>query len=199
MAYITIVPEDEAGSDLRELYDRYRAPWGGVDTILKIHSLLPSTLTPHVDLYRTLMFGRGPLTRREREIVATVVSRSNQCRYCIHHHADALLRVSKDRALVDALRSGNEPAGLTDADHAMIRYAEELTLHPGQDHGVSVEALKLTGVSEEAILHITLVVGYFNFVNRIANGLGVELEHYWGPDGYSDPGLPMAHDDDPKK
>ncbi|MDH4071260.1 MAG: peroxidase-related enzyme [Ignavibacteria bacterium] len=195
MAYIEIIPEDEAGPDLRELYDRYRAPWGGVDTILKIHSLLPGTLKPHVDLYRTIMFGRGPLTRRQRELVATVVSRSNHCGYCVHHHADALLRVSKDRPLVDAVRAGNDPAGLTDAERLMIVYAEELTLHPGQSPGERVEELKRAGVSEETILHIALVVGYFNFVNRIANGLGVELEGYWRPDGYSDPELPMAHDD----
>jgi uncharacterized peroxidase-related enzyme len=194
MAFIEMIPEDTADKDLRLLYSGYRAPWGGVDNILKIHSLLPSTLKPHVDLYRQLMFGSGPLTRRHREMIAVVVSGVNGCTYCWHHHGDALLRVTKDRVLVDALRSDYRNAKLSPSDETMLSFAMSLTRDPGADHSSGVAALKDAGFSEQAILHVTLIVGYFNFVNRIAQGLGVELEAYWDSDGYSDPQKKMAHD-----
>jgi uncharacterized peroxidase-related enzyme len=189
-----MIQESEATGEVRDLYERYRAPWGGVDNILKIHSLLPSSLAPHVNLYRSVMFGRGPLTRRQREMIATVVSRVNGCPYCVHHHSDALFRLTNDRSLSSLLRSGGGYRGLPPEEVSMLEFAEVLTSDPASDHSRHVEKLKEHGFSEGSILLITLIVGYFNFVNRIANGLGVELEPYWGQDGFTDPEQPMAHD-----
>ncbi|MBI3587266.1 MAG: peroxidase-related enzyme [Ignavibacteriales bacterium] len=194
MAFIRMIPEEEARGPLKELYTSYRAPWGGVDNILKIHSLLPDTLKPHYDLYKSVMFGKGPLSRRQREMIAIVVSRSNNCTYCIHHHSDALLRVTKDRPLADALRAGDRSAPLSDVEHMMLEFAERLTKQPTKNFSFEVSRLKENGFTDDTILHITLIVGYFNFVNRIAIGLSVELESYWNKNGYSDPTKPMAHD-----
>lgn len=81
MAYIPYVPEDDADAQLRPLYDRYRAPWGGVDNILRIHSLDPRSMETHYELYRHLMFGPSPLSRAQREMIAVVVSTLNECFY----------------------------------------------------------------------------------------------------------------------
>jgi len=194
MAFIRVIQEDEAEGEVRDLYEQYRAPWGGVDNILKIHSLLPSTLKPHVDLYRAVMFGKGPLTRRQREMIATVVSQKNDCAYCVHHHSDALFRLTKDRSLAAQLRSDEKTLPLSPGESRMLEYAARLTSEPSVDHSPRVQQLKEHGFTEEAILQMTLIVGYFNFVNRIANGLGVELERYWGRDGFSDSETPMSHD-----
>lgn len=194
MAYIKMIKEETADGEVKSLYETYRAPWGGVDNILKIHSLLPHTFEPHVDLYRTFMFGKGPLPRRQREMIAAVVSKSNSCNYCLHHHTDALLRLTKDQAFTNSIRNNYHTATISSAERAMLRFSEQLTRNPSEDFSTIVDDLKRQGFSEEAILHITLIVGYFNFVNRIANGLGVELEPYWREDGYSDESMPMAHE-----
>jgi uncharacterized peroxidase-related enzyme len=194
MAYIDMIAEEKAEGELKSLYGTYRAPWGGVDNIFKIHSLLPHSLKPHVDLYRSVMFGKGPLTRRQREMIATVVSKANRCRYCIHHHSDVLYRLTKDKALADGTRTDYKTVALSDDDRLMLEFAGQLTTQPGADHSLTVHKLKELGLTDEALLHITLVIAYFNFVNRIALGLGVELEGYWGVDGYSDSAKPMAHD-----
>lgn len=194
MAHINMIGVDEADGALKELYDNYRAPWGGVDNILRIHGLMPVTLEPHMMLYRAVMFGPGPLTRRQREMIATVVSKTNRCIYCIHHHGDGLVRLTKNREFTNAIKHDFRNAGLDAAELSMLSYAEQLTANPANDHSRAVETLRLDGFSDEAILHITLIVGYFNFVNRIAAGLGVELEDYWKEDGFSDPSKPMSHD-----
>lgn len=191
MTYIKLIAEDSAGPNLNKLYQRYKAPWGGVDNILKIHGLLPETLTPHVDLYRTLMFGKGPLTRRQREMIAVVVSETNRCGYCVHHHGDSLYRLTKNKQLADQLKSDYHRAGLGKSVETMLDFAAQLTAKPGGDFSREVSTLKQVGFSDSEILHITLIVAYFNFVNRIANGLGVDLESYWQEDGYSDPSLRM--------
>lgn len=81
MAWIEIISENEAEGDLAEQYSQLTEPWGGVDNILKIHSLNPESLRAHVLLYRTLMYGQSPLTRPQREMIAVVVSAANQCQY----------------------------------------------------------------------------------------------------------------------
>ena len=81
MAWIDIIDEENAEGSLKEQYDQLIEPWGGVDNILKIHSLNPESLAAHVQLYKTLMYGKSPLSRTDREMIALVVSAINQCHY----------------------------------------------------------------------------------------------------------------------
>ena len=75
-----MLDEDEAPPELREIY-RKISPTGSVDHILRIHSLNPRSLQVHYDLYRHLMYGPSDLSRAEREMIAVVVSRANDCHY----------------------------------------------------------------------------------------------------------------------
>jgi alkylhydroperoxidase family enzyme len=80
-AWIRIIAEDEAEGDLAEHYAQLIEPWGGVDNILKIHSLSPVSLQAHALLYKTLMYGKSPLKRPQREMIAVVASAANRCHY----------------------------------------------------------------------------------------------------------------------
>ena len=58
----------------------------------------------------------------------------------------------------------------------MLRYVEKLTQTPPQMAASDVDALRAAGFTESAILDICQVASYYSFVNRLAIGLGVELE-----------------------
>lgn len=81
MAWIKIIHEKEAKGELQEMYQKLIEPWGGVDNIMKIHSLNPPSLSGHFEFYQTLMRGRSDLTRVQREMIAVVVSTLNRCKY----------------------------------------------------------------------------------------------------------------------
>ncbi len=81
MAWIDIIDEENADGSLKEQYDNLIEPWGGVDQILKVHSLNPVSLNAHVQLYKTVMYGTSPIRRPDREMIAVVVSVINQCHY----------------------------------------------------------------------------------------------------------------------
>lgn len=81
MAWIKIISESEAAGRLKELYSKLTEPWGGVDNIMKIHSLNVPSLNAHFEIYKTLMRGRSDLTRVQREMIAVVVSTVNRCHY----------------------------------------------------------------------------------------------------------------------
>jgi alkylhydroperoxidase family enzyme len=77
-AWIETVPEAGAEGELADLYRRFGAP---VAHILRASSLNPPVLRTHYELYRAIMYGPSPLSRVQREMIATVVSLLNQCHY----------------------------------------------------------------------------------------------------------------------
>lgn len=81
MAWIRVVPPDEARGELAEIYRTMMNPDGSVDHILTVHSLNPPSLRAHHDLYRVCMYGKSELSRAQREIVAVAVSTVNRCHY----------------------------------------------------------------------------------------------------------------------
>ena len=78
--------------------------------------------------------------------------------------------------LVAALSDDYRTAQLGDADLAMLTYVDKLTRTPGAMESADVAALRDAGFGEAAILDICQVAAYYAFVNRLADGLGVELE-----------------------
>lgn len=176
VAYIDVIDEDAAEGDLFRVYDEIQRSRGRVSNVLRIQSLHPKALKLHLDLYMELCYGKGPLSRQERELAAVVTSVVNECGYCITHHAEALGKYLKDEALVQAIQKSPLEAGLTGRDAAVAEYAYALTKAPGAGRKEAVEGLRAAGMTDEEVLHLSEIVAYFNFVNRLVQGLGVQLE-----------------------
>ncbi|NNF51503.1 MAG: peroxidase-related enzyme [Gammaproteobacteria bacterium] len=173
MSWIKEIDEHEASGELAEVYAALQKMRGKVANILKIHSLNPRSLKNHVDLYMTLMFGDSGLGRGERESIAVVTSAANECDYCVNHHEEALKRYQKDPETLKLLREANGFAGLDARAAAMLAHARKLTKTPAEVSAADIDALRVAGFDDRDILDITLIVAYFNFVNRVALGLGV--------------------------
>ncbi len=67
------------------------------------------------------------------------------------------------------------------ADRALCQFAEKLTLEPGSMSQSDVSALRAHGFSDDAIHIATQVIAYFNYINRIADALGVDPEPWMTP------------------
>ena len=78
--------------------------------------------------------------------------------------------------LIAALISGNRDAEMSAADRVMLDYAVKLTRTPSEIDEGDAKALRGAGFDDRAIHDICAITAYFAFVNRIADGLGVELE-----------------------
>jgi uncharacterized peroxidase-related enzyme len=81
-----------------------------------------------------------------------------------------------DDELVEQLTQDWRLAKLPTADRAMLAYVEKLTLRPWDMVEADVFALREAGFDDAAILDINQVTAYYAYVNRLADGLGVELE-----------------------
>lgn len=175
MPWIRVIDEEDTNEKLKAAYGKIKGARGKVANILKIHSLKPDTMLAHEELYLTLLFRNSGLSRQEREIIATAVSAANHCEYCIQHHAEALNYYWKNQDRIDRLILDPSTADLTIREQAIMRYAVKLTQCAGDMQEHDIDALRQAGFSDEDILSINLIASYFNFVNRIALGLGVEF------------------------
>ena len=175
MAWIRTIKEDEAGPELATVYQRVKGSRGKLSNILSVHSLLPKTLQTHMDLYMAVMFDASGLSREEREMIAVVVSAANQCPYCIQHHTEALRHYWKNEERLAAFAADYQGIDLSPRMRAVLDYAAQLTREPNGVAEKDIASLREQGLSDENILSVNLVTSYFNFVNRIALGLGVEF------------------------
>lgn len=173
MPWIETITEDDADGPLRAVYDRITGARGKASNIMRVQSLHPEAMAAHLDLYMAVMFGRSGLRRAERELIAVVVSAANGCDYCVRHHAEALRVLWKDDARVAQAAENYRALDLSERERALCDYADALTREPASVSEAAVERLRAAGLSDRDVLDANLIVSYFNFVNRIAEGLGV--------------------------
>ncbi len=81
MSWIRIIDEEEADGLLSRIYEGARRRAGRVFNILKIQSQNPATLQGMIQLYQAASLGDSPLTRAQKEMIAVVVSKTNNCHY----------------------------------------------------------------------------------------------------------------------
>ena len=72
-------------------------------------------------------------------------------------------------------------AGLGETDRALLAFAEKLTREPSTATPGDLEELRGYGLGDEELLDAVQIISYFNYINRIADGLGVDLEDFMAP------------------
>ena len=175
MAHIKTISPDEATGALKETYDNLIKTRGKIAGVHKIQSLNPEALVTHMELYLTIMFGKSPLKRYQREMIGVVTSAANKCEYCINHHEQALLAYWKDVEKTGKLIKNRSELDLSVTDRLLCDLAEKLTMNRDQNYSEDIIQLQSAGLEDRLILDAVQVIAYFNFVNRMVLGLGVEF------------------------
>lgn len=189
MTWIQTIPKSQAAEDYREalvgqhrLYPKeYDAdvpglPTSEADGIVASHSLIPEALHHAFATFGALMSPDLPLNRRQHELIATIVSQNNCTRYCSVSHREFLRRVTNDDELVAAIQRDWRTAPLSEQDRAIAAYAEKVTLDATQISPADHASLRATGLDDRGILQVTLIAAWFNYINRVADSLGVGRE-----------------------
>ncbi|MBS3817276.1 MAG: peroxidase-related enzyme [Candidatus Thermoplasmatota archaeon] len=175
MSWINEIEEEQAEDELSEIYEDIKRKRGKLSNIMKIQSLNPEAMKSHLDLYLSIMFKDRCISREMCEMIGVIVSSHNGCRYCVNHHAEALSHFWKDDKRVQELAKDFENLDLSEEERALAAYVSELTENPDNISETDVQKLKDAGFTDEQVLNINMICSYFNFVNRIALGLGVDF------------------------
>ncbi len=180
VAWIKMIDDDEADEILKKVFDTARTPHGSLDNVMRVHSLRPETMIGHLRLYKSVLHSDDiTLPLWFLEIVATHVSILNNCDYSFTHHwnnAKILIGDSaRSNKMLKALKGNWFENIFTDKEAALIKYAEKLTLNVGCMHKEDISRLRAVECDDGEILEVNQVVAYFNYSNRLLNGLGVSL------------------------
>ena len=180
-AWIKMIADDEADETLKPFFDRVRTPHGTVDNVMRAHSLRPHTMDGHVVLYRSVLHNPdNTLPFWFLEVVASYVSILNNCDYSLSHHFTNARRLIGDDARADAVRvalDAHRPEDAFDGKElALLVYAGKLTTEVGAMTEADIGAVRAASVDDGEILEVNQVCAYFNYSNRLLNGLGVTTE-----------------------
>ncbi|MCK0148875.1 peroxidase-related enzyme [Marivita sp. S6314] len=180
-AWIDMIADEDASPRLKELLDQARTPHGTVDTVMRVHSLRPETMHGHVALYRSVLHSEdNKLPFWFLEVVASYTSILNDCTYSLTHHFMNVRNLLKDQPRSDrifiALKAHRPEDEFDGKDLALLRYVAKLTVDVGKMVKSDFEALKIAGCDDGEILEVNQVCAYFNYSNRLLNGLGATTE-----------------------
>lgn len=180
-AWIEMISDDDASPELLDVLALARTPHGTVDNVMRVHSLRPNTMRGHVVLYRSALHDdANTLPTWLQETVSSYVSHLNDCPYSYANHWKNTRHLIGDDTKADAIEAAIKSRSPEDAlegrELALMRYAEKLTLMPGDMVEADIAELRATGLDDGQILEANQIIGYFNYVNRCLNGLGVTTD-----------------------
>ncbi|MEZ5756897.1 MAG: peroxidase-related enzyme [Emcibacteraceae bacterium] len=180
-AWIKMIEDSEAEGLTKEMYDKARSPHGTVDNVMRCQSLRPHTIAGHMAIYKSVLHNpENVLPFWFLEVVASYTSIINECQYSLTHHFTNARRLIKNKekseAIYAALKDHAPERVFSGKQLALLNYAKKLTENVAKMDKTDMELLRAAGCDDGEILEVNQVVAYFNYSNRVLNGLGVTTE-----------------------
>ena len=180
-AWISMISDEQADENLLDALKLARTPHGTVDNVMRVHSHRPNTMRGHVALYRAALHDdSNTIPEWLQETISSYVSILNKCDYSLANHWSNARHLIADDTKADAIEKAlhqDAPDAVFDgAELALMQYARKLTVTPSQMQESDVAALRSAGLGDGEILEANQIIGYFNYVNRLLNGLGVTTD-----------------------
>jgi uncharacterized peroxidase-related enzyme len=173
--WIETVPYEQAEGELRDAYERQARALGEPTEMTMAGSLHPPLVAARLDLYAATEKCPSSITPHQRNLISYVTSALNRTPYCMSQVTVKLRQTGLDDDQIVAL--GTDPlafaATLPAADAALVRYTVTLTRDPGAVTAADLDALRAVGFDDLAIVDANAQCAHLNYVNRVANGLGI--------------------------
>ncbi len=132
----------------------------------------PDTAAPIRELTQILLRGKNTLTEMERELVATIVSFKNQCRYCTQAHAATVIALGGSQELLDKVYHDPENAPLPEKIKALLQIASNVQESGKAVKPEHIERAKKAGAADREIHDTVLIAALFCLYNRYVDGMG---------------------------
>lgn len=180
-AWIEMIEDQDATGLTKEMYDKARTPHGTVDNVMRCQSLRPHTIAGHMAIYKSVLHNPdNKLPFWFLEVVASYTSIVNECDYSLTHHFTNARRLINDKeksdAIYAALKDHKPERCFSGKELALLNYAQKLTSSVAKMEASDMEPLRKAGCDDGEILEVNQVIAYFNYSNRVLNGLGVTTE-----------------------
>jgi uncharacterized peroxidase-related enzyme len=132
----------------------------------------PDILRQRSQAFNAIMYAPGGLSRAERELASTVVSRVNRCVYCASVHAQRFEQLAKRNDVIAEVFADPATAGTNDREKAIVQFAIDLTLEPASLGAAHIQALREQGLDDAQVLDLIHAISIFAWANRLMLNLG---------------------------
>lgn len=132
----------------------------------------PEILRQRSQAFNAIMYAPGGLSRAERELASTVVSRVNRCVYCASVHAQRFEQLAKRNDVISEVFADPATAGTTDREKAIVQFAIDLTLEPSSLSADHIHTLRDQGLDDAQVLDLIHAISIFAWANRLMLNLG---------------------------
>ncbi len=176
---LPVIEEGSASAEVTILYEHFRSHFGRPDVpgILKCFATHPPLLEHMMALSESLIFSDGHLGRRQKEMIATLISSQNECEYCADSHGYFLRVHGGTSETLEALQRNNLTShALTLHEQSLLTFAQKVNLNSSQIRREDVDCVLLSGWSELQIAEAVHVVALFSTFNRVANAFGLKSQ-----------------------
>lgn len=179
-ANLPVVEEADAVGEVADLYERFRSHFGRptVPGILKCFATHPVMARHMIGLAEGLVFVDGFLSRRQKEMIATLVSTENSCPYCADSHGYSLRTLGGSAEQLDAIEDRNlTSAAFTPQEQALLAFVDKVTRESHAIHRGDFDRMIEAGWSELQIAEAIHIAALFAAFNRIVNAFGLPAQH----------------------
>ena len=173
MARVRNIEIDEVPADVRPVYQRFADEYGPFLNQVRVFAHRPAAVKHLMGMLLDFA-DEGCLPKRYLEIVLVVVSKLNECTYCVAHHAPRLIEQGLAPETAAGILEPDCP-GLDPVDRLVRDFAVQVTTEPGRMRDVIFDELK-THFTEEQIVELTLRAALCGFFNRFNDALQIGME-----------------------
>ena len=173
---VAVIEEVAATGEVAALYDHFRTHFGRPDVpgILRCFATHPPLMRHMMDLSESLLFADGFLTRKHKEMIATLISAQNLCPYCSDSHGYFLRVHGGSAEVVEAVLTEDLASPwLTTAEKALLNFARKVNVNSHDIRRNDVDTLVSAGWSELQIAEAVHVAALFSTFNRVTNAFGL--------------------------
>ena len=188
IAWVRVIPQDQAKGDLAEAYDAVKSADGRVENLYLAMSQTPRAIQPADAHYLALLHNPdNPLDPWLAELISTYVAILCGCEYAAQNHGANFAMYLRDDARAQAILQALRDEAWEDMPDnqmlAALRYTRKLSLTPNRMSDRDIEALRRVGFCDKGISYLVQLVASFAYWARMINGLGTQLGDGIGIEG----------------
>ena len=175
MTRISMIEENEATGELKELYKESKKAWGQVGTIAKTMGHKPNILKGFGALSNAIM-SDDSVDKKLQEKIILRVSKINGCDYCVGAHTMMAKKVGLSDEEIKVCQLDNlEDQNLKANELIALKYATEVTKNVSCSDETFNELKK--HFNDEQIVQLTSLIALFNYLNRFNDALEVDIDY----------------------
>ena len=174
MARVRDIPSSELPADLAAIYERFAAAYGPFRNQVAVFAHVPAALRHLMSMLMELREA-DTMQKRYLEIAIVVVSKLNECHYCVTHHKPFLAIEGLSPEGIDRLLDFRDHPELDDVDRLVVEYAQVAWETPNRISDGLFARLR-THFTEAQIVELTLRITLCGFFNRFNDALRIDEE-----------------------